>query len=263
MRDTPIDVEPETFDAASKVMGQKMAGQLTDAVTGLEDGLGTTAAMAGSDPGGMKWASAYDQAASVTAGAVTDLTNACCKIAEMLEQTGFNHGAADDASDPRRTVPTGPDTTTYYPRPTVTPPPPPSASGGTSAPPDGWGLIQQAVGYVWPNGDPGKLRAAAQAWSAAASTVDGANRSFPEAIEAIRSQQSPEVDDAATVCQTLSQHIEDTAASCRELATACTDYANHLDQAHQDVENELADLVASTAVIEGAGVVFTEVAGEL
>lgn len=263
MRDTPIDVEPETFDAASKVVGQNMAGQLTDAVAGLEHGLADTSAMGGSDPGGMHWASVYDEAASATAGVVTDLANACCKIAEMLEQTGFNYGAADNASDPSRTVPTGPDTTTYFPRPTVTPTPPPSARGGTGTPPDGWGLIQQAVGYVWPNGDTGKLRAAAQAWTTAASTIEAANQFFPEAIEAIRSQQSPEVDDAATVCQTLSQHIEDTTANCRNLATACTDYANHLDQAHQDIENELTNLLASTALIEGAGVLATEIGGEL
>jgi hypothetical protein len=80
VRDTPIDVDPDTFDAASKVLGQKMAGQLTDAVAGLEHGLATTAAMAGSDPGGLHWASAYDQAASATACVLTDLANACCKI---------------------------------------------------------------------------------------------------------------------------------------------------------------------------------------
>lgn len=262
MRDAPIDVEPETFDAASKVVGHDMAGRLTEAVADLEHGLAMTAGMAGSDPGGTRWASAYDEAASATAGVVTDLANACAKIAEMLEQTGFNHGAAEDASNPARTVPTGPDTTTYFPRPAVTPPPPPPAGGGSGGPPDGWGLIQQAVGYVWPNGDPGRLRAAAEAWTSAAGAIDAANRSFPEAIEAIRGQQSPEVDDAATVCQTLSQHIEDTAAACRDLSTACTDYANHLDQAHQDIDNELADLLASTAVIEGAGIVGTEIGGE-
>src|SRR5206468_1805589 len=100
----------------------------------------------------------------------------------------------------------------------------PSANGGSGDPPTGWGLIQHLVGYVWPNGDTGKLRAAARAWQAAAGTINITAYRIPEALHAIRSQQSPEVEHAATVCEAMMGHIEDVASSCRGLSTACSDY---------------------------------------
>jgi hypothetical protein len=251
---SPIDVEPEVYDAASKVFGQQVTQQLTTAVTDLQDALSGTGAMAGSDPGGTTWAAAYDQAVAVTVGGMTDLTNACYKIAAMLEQTGFNHGMAEDASDPSRSVPTPADTTKYVAPATLScAPQPPSASGGSGSPPYGWGLIQTAVGYVWPNGHQDKLRTAASAWSSAAASLDGACALIPEAIGAVRSQQSREVEDAATVCQGMTNHIEDVAASCRSLSAGCSDFAGYIDQAHHDVEGELVSLVEWTAGIEAGG----------
>src|SRR5207302_1944487 len=102
-------------------------------------------------------------------------------------------------------------------------PDPPSAKGGSGHPPNGWGLIEHLVGYVWPNGDPGKLRKASQAWNTAADTLNGGAYDIPEALASIRLQRSPEVNDAATVCESMMGHIEDVETTCRDLATACSD----------------------------------------
>jgi hypothetical protein len=253
----PIHIEPDIYDAASKVFGQTVAGQLTTAVTDLEDALRNTGAMAGSDPGGSRWAVSYDQAVSVTVGAMTDLTNASYKLAAMLEQTGFNHGMAESASDPTRSVSTAADTTRYIAPTTLNcDPKPPSASGGSGSAPTGWGLIESAVGYVWPNGHQDKLRAAASAWSAAGQGLDFAAFDVDEAVQAVLSQQSPEVQDAATVCQGMQRHISDVADSCRGLSRACSDFAGYIDQAHHDVEHELISLAEWTAGIEAAGAFF-------
>lgn len=257
---SPIDLEPEVYDAASKVFGQEVVGQLTTAVINLEETLRGTGGMAGTDPGGTTWAASYDEAAAVTVGCMTDLTNACYKIAALLKQTGFNHGMAENASDPSHSVPTPADTTKYVAPTTLScAPQPPSASGGSGSPPHGWGLIQSAVGYVWPNGDQDKLRTAARVWSSAADSLDGASYPIPEAVQAIRSQQSPEVQDATTVCQSMIQHIADVAASCRSLSTACSDFADHIDKAHEDVKDELISLLEWTVAIEAGGALLSVV----
>lgn len=102
----PIDVEPEVYDAASKVFGAKVYAQLHDAGTTLEAALAGSGAMAGSDPAGVQWAASYDEAAHSTHAVLIDLETACLKIAVMLQQTGFNHGMADSASDPTKAMPT-------------------------------------------------------------------------------------------------------------------------------------------------------------
>lgn len=252
-----IDVEPDVYHAASQVIGQTVTEQLADAVTGLKQSLAGTGGMAGTDEGGKEWAGAYDPVATAAASAMTDLTYACYRLAAMLEVTGFNHGMAEAVSDPSRTVPTPPDTTTYDGPPPFLScvPDPPSAYGGSGHPPKGWGMIEHFVGYVWPNGNPGKLRAAAKAWATAADKLNTASYSIPEALHAIRSQQSPEVDDAATVCQAMMDHIHDVAGGCRELSYACTDLAEHIDKAHDEIKDELVSLLEWTAAIEASGLI--------
>lgn len=249
----PVAIEPPVFSAASSVMAQAVAGRLADAAAGLGGGLAGGGAMAGSDPGGVQWATSYDQVAPVTAAAVADLANACHQIGALLEQTGFNHAAAEASSDPNHATPTPPDATNYGAVPSVAAPTPPPANGGSTDPPDGWGLIESAVGYVWPNGDPGRLRDAGRAWTTCANALRGASAIVPEAVTAIQSQHSPEVADAVAVCQAMAQHIDEVAAGCDELAKGCADYAQHLDQAHQDIVNALVELLEWTAAIELAG----------
>jgi hypothetical protein len=248
----PIDVEPRVFDAASTVMGTTVAGQLTDALQTLSAALSGCGSMAGSDSAGTRWAGAYDPAAADAVSTAADLANASSTVAALLEQTGFNHGMAEAASDPNRTVPTPPDRTRYG-TTSVTAAAPPSAAGGSDSPPSGWGLIEHLVGYAWPNGHQDRLRQAAAAWSAAAESLDFASDSVPEAIQAVASQSSPEVSDAVSVLTSLSQHIEDVAGVCRSLSDACSQYAGFLDTAHHDVEHELISLLEWTAGIEVGG----------
>lgn len=260
--DRPLDVDPSAFAAASTVLGRQVADRLAGALQGLGLGLGGTAAMGGSDPGGVAWARAYDEAVRVAAAGVADLTNACHSVAALLARSGFNHAAADAASAGR---PPPPDTTDYAAAPVVTPPAPPSASGGSVGPPHGWGLIQDLVGQVWPDGDPATLRVAAGAWSSAADGVRGASALVPGAVSAIRGVRSPEIDDATAVCRALGGHLDEVAAACTDLAAACRDYADHVDRCHHDIEDELVSLLAWTAAIEAAGVVagvFTAGIGE-
>lgn len=252
--DRPLDVDPSAFTAASAVMGHQVADQLAAALSGLAAQLAGAAAMGGSDPGGVRWATAYDEAAAVTAGGVADLANACQAVAAVLAQSGFNHAAAEAASTPGDPPPP-PDTTDYAAVPAVPAPALPSASGGSVGPPSGWGMIAHLVGYVWPDGNPATLRSADGAWSTAADAVRAASAMVPTAVAAIRSVQSPEIDDAVAICQNLGAQIDDVATACRDLAGACGDYADRVEQCHREVEDELVSLVAWTVAIEAAGAV--------
>lgn len=253
----PIDVAPETFSAASKIFGQYVAHDLQQSLSRLTSGLQDTAAMAGSDPGGTKWAASYDQAAQTTASGITDLANASTQLAAMLEQTGFNHGLAESSSDPTRSVPTPADMTNYQVGgPSVPGHDIPSAAGGSGSAPNGWGLIESAVGYVWPNGHQDKLRAASSAWSNVATSISSLTVFIPEALQAISSQRSPEVADATTTCNAMQQHLTDVADACNGIAKGCSDFAGYIDTAHSDVEHELTSLVEWTVGIEAGGAIL-------
>lgn len=262
--DPPISVQPDSYHVASSIMGEGAATDLLQASFDLAGGLSGTGGMGGTDQAGQDWASSYDEAASITSTAIGDLVNALQIIAAMLKQTGFNHRAADAASNPANpTPPDIVDVTDYSAVPDYHPGPPPSAHGGSGDPPWGWKLVEYAVGYLWPNGDPGKLRSAATAWTAAANELTNASGLVPKAVSQIQTQQSPEVHDAVTVCQAMAQHINDVATSCREIATACSNYAQQIDQIHQEIVDEITSFLEWSAGIELGAAIFSELGGEL
>ncbi|MGH3853822.1 MAG: putative toxin [Pseudonocardiaceae bacterium] len=261
--DPPISVQPDTYHVASSLMGDGAATDLLQASLDLAGGLSGTGGMGGTDQAGQDWATSYDDAASTTNAAIGDLVNALQVIAGMLKQTGFNHRAADAASNPAN--PASPDivdTTDYSAIPDYAPGPPPSAHGGSGDPPWGWKLVEYAVGYLWPNGDPGKLRSAETAWTAAANDLTNASGLVPQAVSQIQTQQSPEVQDAVTVCQAMAQHINDVATSCRDIATACTNYAQQIDQIHQEIEDEITSFLKWSVGIELGSAALSEIGGE-
>ncbi|HEX4725189.1 MAG TPA: hypothetical protein VH333_21950 [Pseudonocardiaceae bacterium] len=250
----PVSVDPDTYHAASAVFGSDVHAQLTSACGGLESGLSGQGGVAGTDPAGTTWATSYDDTARTVHSLVGDLASASTTLAAMLQMTGFNHGMADSASDPTHAAPTPPDDTVYTPSQRALPELP-SAHGGSSGPPPLWWLVEHTVGYVWPNGDPAKLRTAAGVWSTTADAVAAGADYVPEALSAIASQQSPEVEDAYAVCQGMNDHIGDVASACRDLSNACSDFADGIDKAHHDVQDELTSLAEWTAGIEAGGLV--------
>ncbi len=250
-----IDVDPARFDAASKIFGQTIADTLFHSFTTLQDELSNCDAMAGTDPGGTAWGSAYDNAVVEITGVTQDVVNGVYRLAGLLEMTGFNHGQANSASTPGSTVQTT-DTMSYDHEVFLATPPP--ASGGSGSAPHGWGLICDLVDYVWPNGDQDKLRAAASAWSTAARSVTVAGYDVPAAVAEISMQTSPEVPDATQTSNDMGTNISELSAAYNSMSTACNDYARHLDDAHSQVIDELESLLEWTAGLEigGAALAF-------
>ncbi|MEO9134327.1 MAG: hypothetical protein ABI301_04930 [Jatrophihabitantaceae bacterium] len=54
--------------------------------------------MAGTDPSGTTWATQYDEGAIRAVSGLQAMVNANLQRSGLLEQTGFNHAAADSAS---------------------------------------------------------------------------------------------------------------------------------------------------------------------
>lgn len=246
-----LAVDPVTYESASMAFGAEIAGRVGRSALGLLEALAASAGMAGTDPSGTAWAAAYDDAAGMTVGVTQDVVNGCYQLAALLQQTGFNYSRAESSS----TSGAGPSfaDTTAYATCSVQLCRPPSAAGHSLPAPSGWWLIEHAVGYLWPGGDQGRLRAAASVWTAAATSIGDATLYVQDALSTIASEVTPEVDDAMTACQAMDRHLWDLIAGYRALAGACEEFAESIDRAHSAVEHELADLVAWTAGIQAGG----------
>lgn len=108
-------------------------------------------------------------------------------------------------------------------------------------------------GYVWPNGDPDKLRAVATAWRTAAGIVTGAGYGIPSARTIIADQSSPEVSQILTQIDIVANGITATVDQFYNLASACDDYAQAIEDAHGKILALLAGFVGTAILIEGAG----------
>jgi Colicin D len=250
-----IELETEDLVAAARRLRLWVAEPLEHATTALAGALGGCGAMAGSDPGGLAWAAAYDHAAAPSLAAAQDVVNAVDRLAARLAQTARNYEEADSASTPdgRRAaaaaVATLPCIESYF-LPTCAPP---SAAGGSGAAPHGWGLVSHLVGYMWPNGHQDRLRAAAAAWRASASALShGADGVVDAAGQAI-ADGLPEAPDIWVVCDAMGSHLRSVAAVHRGLADACDELAGHIDAAHSAVVGELESLLEWTAAIQVGG----------
>jgi hypothetical protein len=246
-----IAVDPTSYESASMAFGLDIAHGVELAGLGLLQELAGSAEMAGSDPAGQAWASAYDEAAATTVGVTQDVVNACYQLAALLQQTGFNYVRADASSTPGMAQ-MPPDITDYagcschLGRP-------PSAKGGSGSPPGHWWIVEHTVGYVWPGGHQDRLRSAVEAWTAGASAIGDATLYVQNALSCITRQVTPEVDDALTACQAMDRHLWDLEAAYEAMAGTCSQYADYIDHAHHEIEHELANLLGTSVLIQGLG----------
>jgi hypothetical protein len=250
-----VEVDPQSYFDASGLFYTANRG-CVDAMSALVSGLADGAQMAGSDSGGMSWASAYDPAAATAVSVGCDLANALGLAGDLLGQTGDNHANAD-ASSTLGGPPTYPgrDSAGGSSAESITAPAPPSASGGSGGEPHGWFLIAHLLAYTWPNGQQDKLRAVGAAWTSAADAVRAYRPEVSQAAGLVGGQRSPEAPAAETACNQLGTQLDDLAAQFAALGAACNTYASEIDQAHHDIIGELESLLEWTVAIESVGLV--------
>src|SRR6185437_1580424 len=190
-----LQLDPGAYVAASATVGVLVAGTVRAAGDGVVAVLSGCAAMAGSDPAGLGWAGGYDVAAAAVLAATGDAVAGACRLAGLLEPTGFNYGTAEAASVTGGGGPAPVDTGDDGGQP-VSLGPVPSASGPSDAVlPTAWSQVQDHVARVWPNGHQDRLRRAAVGWHDGACQLYDASYQLADAVAAIAAQVSPERED--------------------------------------------------------------------
>jgi len=255
-----IDLETTDFAVAahqSIVSGVDPIGIGTRRTWGVLAGCG---GMAGSDPGGVAWAAAYDRAAAMALNSAIDAGGAVGQLARMFGQTARNYELADAHSTPavRLRLADAVAAVPVVPRLSLPGCTPPSAAGsGSSGGPPGWGLICDAVGYLWPNGSQGRLHDAAGAWRSGASALRSAADAVLDAPRAAQAHLLPEAPDMTSVCQDASDQLREIADVHDQLADACLQLAERIDHVHAEVIGELKSLLEWSAAIEGGGALLS------
>lgn len=259
-----VDVDPEMYFRSSTSV--RFSGQTIDgALDHLKNGLAGSGGMAGSDNTGQEFSAGYDPVAQDIAAALAGLVDMSVNAADLIRASGLNHQAAQrasaDGSPPPPPAPL-PDT------PTTAVPSIPSAYGGGGSEPTGaiataWHYVQQFVGYVWPNGSPEKLEAAARAWTSAFNVIKSGDTSLEWATNDLAGQQSPEIPAATAHLNDLKGKFDKVGQACLQMATSCNNLAQAIRDAHQQLIDELAEFAAEFVVGEIVFGVLVEVGGEL
>ncbi len=253
-----VSVDPASYYAAAVCFGKDVAGDVQRAEATLASALAGTERIAGSDEAGSAWAAEYDRVAGATSQTINDAARAALTVADLLRQSGLNHAMADADSHLFGAVlqaPTAARSSGFGSCVQV-----PSPAGGFIPAPEGWEQVAAFVAIVWPDGDASKLRGVAEAWRSVANSLEGVWPSINRALTALDGMQSPEIDSARGVCLTVGDALTETAGQCRAIAEATDSLAAHIEEAQGKLREQVAIMLAETALIEAAAVaagVFT------
>ncbi|WP_216915568.1 GH-E family nuclease [Nocardia noduli] len=256
----PINVDPNGFTNAATEY-ERVHNTLVDSATRFSNRLAAnSAACAGSDNAGLKWAQGYDEAAWSTVDAVGDLALAVGQMHDLLQFTAANHANANSQSgpDPKPgdlVFPAG--TLKIY-----EPPEPPLAFGGDDPEPTGWSWVRGYVqGELWPNADVGDLRLTGAAWRDMASGLRIAAAMLPAARAMIESQQSTETGQALEQADLVKAEFDNLAGVCDNIGDSCYAYASAVEQTKSAVKRMLIEMVALVVADQTAGAIFAVFTG--
>jgi hypothetical protein len=219
--------------------------------------LSACGAMAGDASFASDFAAAYDDAASFALAAVGDLVDAFSACGRLTSATLTNHGEAENRSlISGRTVFT--DTPCVAGYVAVLPCSLPSALSGDLGGIPGWAswILDQVEGFVWPDADVPRLRAAASAWRAASHQVADLSAYCTTATRAFSVLRAPELPIAIEVTESLASRCHRVADQCSVLAGACEEYADHVEEQRAAILDLVHDLLRDAVIIEGIGIVL-------
>ena len=219
--------------------------------------LSDSGAMAGDASIAEEFASAYDESAASCLAAVGDLVDAFSACGRLTAATLANHGRAENRSlISGRTVFTGTPCVAGY--VAVLSCSLPSSLGGDLSGLPSWAswVLDQVEGFVWPDADTDRLRAAASAWRDASYQVADLSESCTSAIHSFSMLRSPEVPVAVEVTSGLADRCRAVGDQCATLARACDTYADHVDEQREAILDLVHDLLRDTVIIQGLGIVL-------
>ena len=224
--------------------------------------LSGSAAMAGDASIAEEFASAYDDAAASCLAAVSDLVDAFTTCGRITAACLANHGHAENRSlISGRTVFTGTPCVAGY--VSVLACSLPSSLGGDHSGLPSWAswILDQVEGFVWPDADTDRLRAAAAAWRAASFEAADLSAYCSSAIRSFSLLRSPEVPVAVEVTSGLADRCRAVGDQCAVLARACDTYADHVDEQRAAILDLVHDLLRDAVIIQGVGIVLGTITG--
>lgn len=201
----------------------------TAAVNAALAALGSTGGMTGTDPAGLIVGKVYDSVAQGAVEGVLDAANGCARIGDLLRTSAFNYVIANHyaAIRPGGGPPTKPAATKPFSAHL-----PPKGEGSLSSAPFGWGLIQSIIGMVWPNGDPGRMRAAATTWNSLAGSAQTFDAALVMPQHNATGQEIPEKGQISTAFGDATGAVTGLGSVTGKIAGQLNGYAQHVDDAH-------------------------------
>lgn len=259
------DVDPAAYGQSSDKMVRLGAALLNWG--GLSAALSSQSGMAGTDDAAKAFADGYDKAAPQALTAMDNVASTCFSAAQLLWTTGDNYAEADAASTPgggNKNYPfVEPESNESW------PPNSPSVLGGSGEDGPGgiagevWQAVESFVGHAWPNGHQDRLRSTADAWANASTQLGSHAGEITSVTGLLAAQQSPEIPVATSRIKAVGDDLEAISKACGELGRSCNEYAQHIDDAHSELITQLEEFAAEVVAWEAAGILLTEVGGEI
>lgn len=242
------------------------AADAFDAVATSADSVGSSARssaggyarMAGDDPGGEQFASAYDDLAGSALQNIFDIGLRANNLDRLFMASGANAASAEAVASGQPF-----DAGSFTLRPARSPmnvAPPPSAFGGTAGEPKGWEIVTDFVGMMWPNADTDQLDQAAQTWKDIARDVRRLATEVQQGDNPVASLDSAELVKARSEVTDFASDIRAVADFIEDMGTQCAEYADDVREAHKEVIEMLVQLaveIAATVAISAALSAFT------
>lgn len=223
------------------------------AVGSLDSSLSGAGALFGHDAAGLVFGKGYMASGKALLDAAASAVNAGRRVGFGIQTSAANYGHANASSTvgggssavPAPTAPAG------FTAPGM---PPPLGSG--VAAPLGWSLVEAFVGDVWPDGNPGEMRAAAGAWRTFATTITGLAGRVEAAGPSLSAQQIPEAGQMTDALGKISGGLTKIAGEAQKLATSVDGFAGTV-EATQDAVRNLLHQLSPSGVLETIGGIFT------
>ncbi len=191
----------------------------------------------GQDSAGVMFGRQYAEAADAVLAAVAAGINACAQTGYGVQASAVNYSRAEAMSDIfGRAQPLG---SPPCPVP-VSAPAGPSVTGAGVGEPLLWAVVAMLVGDLWPSGSPAWMRAAAGAWRAFGTVLEGVSGELAGPSAVVGAQQIPEAEQIVSVLQGIGSDFAAIGAECAAVAAQLEGFAADV----KATQNAIRDLLA-------------------
>jgi hypothetical protein len=228
----PLSVDPAALSGAGAAVISAGDG-VAAATSALSSGFG---ANTGQDAAGEAFALSYQDSAESLLKAAAAGINAYRTIGFKLELGAFNYSRAEASSTlggggAVLPTPTAPGT--------FDAPGAPWTLGPGIAEPALWAIVEEFIGDLWPNGNPGQIHAAATCWRNFGSAIHNAKSILQQPNSMVAAQRIPEGELIQQAFSKLGDAMVTVGDECGKLAKGLDDFANEV----QHTQDAIRDLL--------------------